>query len=252
LTSENEREFVAYCNELLDMCREYNRRYPQALLPTAYYLHKLGEIALDHHGDKDTARRLFREGVESSEEYLRQNSRSLFIRDNACWNAIRLGRLLRDDAASGAIEAPPMFQKALRWAQASPDLSSSLTLRYAAVTAELELGISRYQLQPSEDALSLIQHATAEFRRLSFDFPADAGCVDSARWAQVTLVRQLQRLGRTDDAEEAARDMADWLKEITRRVPNDVEVQKGLQRAQMETIDLLRATNQENEAAPDN
>jgi hypothetical protein len=43
--------------------------------------------------------------------------------------------------------------------------------------------------------------------------------------------------------------MADWLKEITRRAPNDVEVQKGLQRAQMDTIELLRATNQESKAA---
>jgi serine/threonine protein kinase len=252
LPAENEPEFVAYCEELVELLREYNRRYPNSLKPVAFHLNALGSIKLDRHGDKIAAERLFRESVVLSKEHLSQGERSAFAWEQAAKSAGQLGRLLQDMSAAGPKEAAPMFEIAVQWAKTGLAITPSKWTRLAAANAELDLGICYFEMQPSEHAMSIVRRATSELRRLSTDHPSDASLIGPARHGQTTLVRQLQQLGRTDDAAEAARDMADWLKEITRRAPSDVEVQKGLQRAQMDTIELLRATNQESKAVPDN
>jgi eukaryotic-like serine/threonine-protein kinase len=252
LPEENEPEFVAYCEELVELLREYNRRYPNSLQPMAFYLNALGSIKLDRHGDKIAAERLFRESVVLSKEYLSQRERSAFEWEQSAKSAVQLGRLLQVMSAEGPKEAAPMFEIAVQWAKTGLAITPSKWTRLAAANAELDLGVCYFEMQPSEHAISIVRRASSELRRLSIDHPSYSILIGPARQGQAALVRQLLQLGRTDDAAEAARDMEDWLKEITRRAPNDAYVQKGLQRAQMETIELLRATNQESKAVPDN
>ncbi len=80
LTTENkageyEADFVAYCNELLDLRREFNRRYPQNLQPVAYCLWALGNVTLKRHGDAVAAERLYRESLTGSAEYCAKTRR---------------------------------------------------------------------------------------------------------------------------------------------------------------------------------
>ena len=109
--------------------------------------------------------------------------------------------------------------------------------------AELELGICHIQVQPSEHAISLLQHASAELRHLSVNLPSPPGdttiSLYQARRAQAALIREFQRLERSAEAAEAARHMADWLSEITLRVSDDAIVHRSLQLAQTENVGLL-------------
>ena len=116
LTTENqggeyEAEFVAYCNELIDLLREYNRRHPDKLQPTAHILWAMGKIAVERHGDKVAAERLFRESVWRSKEFLRHSQSNTFEWHTASKNAIWLGRLLQDNPAAGPEKALPMFEQ---------------------------------------------------------------------------------------------------------------------------------------------
>ena len=246
ITSENERAFVDYCNELMDLRRDLNRRQPEHLQPTSYCIKTLADIALSH-GDKDSAKRILREGYALAKDDLSQTHSQNLEMESACWIAIMLGDLLRQDPAADANEAASMFDQALRWVQPAQNATPARSKRLIASGAELRLSICRAEQGRAEEEIPHLQHSAAEFRRLSLDFPEDAQCVDLSRWAQSTLVRQLQQVGRADEAAEAARQMADCFRKISARAPNDVKVQRELKNAQTETDDLLRATGQEHE-----
>jgi hypothetical protein len=125
--------------------------------------------------------------------------------------AIALGDLLGTNSAADADEATAMFTQALHWARSASKLSRSRTMRELAANAEFRLGVCRFEQDRIEEAIPLVQHAAAEFRQLSLDFPSDLQYVKPARQAQETLIEQLQQSGRTEEAKVATREMTDWL-----------------------------------------
>ncbi len=168
---------------------------------------------------------------------------------SASKNAIWLGRLLQNSSVAGPEKALPIFEQAHRWAQTVLESSRAFWTRGTAAIAELELGICRLQVRPSEHAISQIQHAVTELRHLSVNYPQpNMVLLYQARRAQATLIRQLQRLGRTVEAAEAARHMANWLIELTPRVSGDLTLHREMQLAQTENVGLLCATDQLSEA----
>jgi serine/threonine protein kinase len=248
LENEPEAELVAYGSELVDMLREYNRRYPENLQSMIHPLLVLGCVAEDRQGDKLAAELLFRECLSHSEEYLPRNETSGpgYEWQWASASARRLGRIVRDKPTAGADEAAPILEKALRWSNTLRKTNPSRWAKYEAAVAELELGICYFQMHPTERAIAHVRHASDELRRLSVEYPsvADTDYVRPARRAQGTLVRQLQQAGRLDEAAEAARQMADWLSDISPRIPDDPKAQSELQLAQAETFVMLVATGQ--------
>ncbi len=240
LTSDNEAECAAYCTELADLLREFNRRHPDNLQPTAYCLKTLGDIALQRHGDRVAAECLFREGVSTGKRYLQQEPSDTFERLMVIKNAKWLAYLLQHNPDAGPQEAAPMFEQALRWSIALEEASPSQWTRQELAHVELWLGICCFHLQRSDDAIALIQRASAELRRQS----VQRGNLYLWQSAQGTLVRQLQQVGRDADAAEAARQMADWLNEVAPMVSEDARVHGDLQLAQIENVGLLSATGQ--------
>jgi hypothetical protein len=216
LTPKNEGRFGDMCNELLDLKFDLNRRYPDRTEPTACLFLHLGDVTLRFRGDKDTAKRLFREGIALAKVHISQKHSLPLERQAGCEMAIRLGDLLREDS-TGADEAAAMYEQALLWAQSASEWSRSREMRYLAADAEFHLGVSRFEQKRPEEAIPLVQHAAAKFRRLSLDFPSDLQYSDSARRAQETLIEQLQQSGRAEEAKIAAREMADWLSDIQSR-----------------------------------
>ncbi|HJQ82071.1 MAG TPA: protein kinase [Lacipirellulaceae bacterium] len=244
---EEEAELVAYGTELLNTLRDHNCRFPENLRPMAYQFWVLGKIAIERHGDKVTAERLFRESVWHSKT-LPQNSTNSLERHIASKNAIWLGRLLQDDSTFGPQKALPMFEQAHRWAQTELENRPAMWTRQTAAVAELELGICHFHMQPSERACTLVQHACAELRRQSVNNPSDTNILYQARRGQAALVRQFQRLGRTPEAAEAARHMAVWLEELKPLASSGASVHRELQLAQTESLGLLHASGQLSEA----
>jgi tetratricopeptide (TPR) repeat protein len=256
LPAKGEAELIAYCNDLLADRREFNRWRPDNLQPLAVYYWTLGKYALERLGDTVTAERLFRDSVADSEEYLRKMPSDTVERITASKNAIWLGRLLQNSPAAGPADALPYFELGHRWAKNALNDDPKTRSRATAAIAELELGICQFQVQSSEQAISLVEHAAAELRRHSVNFPdvlphsrsrSDVPLYQ-ARRAHAALVRQLLRLGRTVEAEDAARQMSEWLVEMTPRVSRNDSLHKELHLAQIENLELLRATGQHFEA----
>jgi tetratricopeptide (TPR) repeat protein len=256
LTAKEEAELIAYCNHLLAERREFNRRHPENLQPLAVYYWTLGKYALERLGDTVTAERLFRESVAASEEYLLQKPSETVERITASKNAIWLGRLLQNSPAAGPAEALPMFELGHRWAKNVMNKDPKTRSQATAAIAELELGICQFQVRPTENDVSLVQTAESALRRHSVHVPdvlsqsrskADVPLYQ-ARRAHAALVRQLRRLGRTVEAEEAARQMSEWLLEMTPRASKNNSLHKELQLAQTDSIELLCATGQFSEA----
>ena len=160
--------------------------------------------------------------------------------------------MLQNYSAAGPDKALPMFELGHRWIQTVLHDNPNTATRGTMAIAELELGICQLQVQPSEHAISLLQHASAELRRLNVNTrhpPGDTTIIlYQTRRAQATLIREFQRLERSAEAAEAARHMADWLSEITLRVSDDANVHRSLQLAQTENVGLLCATGQRSEA----
>jgi serine/threonine protein kinase/tetratricopeptide (TPR) repeat protein len=256
LAAKEEAELIAYCNDLLADRRGFNRRHPDNLQPLAVYYWTLGKYAVEQLGDTVTAERLFRDSVATSEEYLRKKPSDTVEQITASKNAIWLGRLLQNSPVAGPADALPYFELGHGWAKNAMNDDPKTRSRATAAIAELEMGICQFQVRPSERAISLVKHAAAELRRHSVHFPdvlpqsrsrADVPLYQ-ARRAHAALVRQLLRLGRTVEAEDAARQMSEWLVEISPRVSRNDSLQKELQLAQTENIELLLATGQLSEA----
>jgi hypothetical protein len=122
--------------------------------------------------------------------------------------AIALGDLLARDSAAEAQEVSALFEQALQWAQGGLKVSRSRVLRDLAANAELRLGLLRFEQDRIEEAIPLVQHAAAEYRGLSLDFPLCLQYLETAFQAQDTLIRLLQQSERTDESKEAEREMA--------------------------------------------
>jgi serine/threonine protein kinase len=246
-TGNKEAELMAYCKELVDYRRKFNSSHPETLQPMAYCFWTLGKVALERHGDKVAAERHFQESIWRSTEYLSKNPSDVSERLTSGKNAVWLGRLLQDASADGPEKALPLFQQGHRWTQTALEDDPTMHARGTAAIAELELGICQFQVQPSEYAISLVQHASADLRRLS-NYPSPPGDVlitlYQSRRAQAALIKQLQRLGRFAEAAEAARQMSDWLGEITQPISDDPNVHRKLQLAQTENVGVLCATGQ--------
>jgi hypothetical protein len=253
LTADEEAELVAYCNDLLEERREFNRRYPENLQPLALYYWTLGKYALERRGDTATAEQLFRDSVAASEEYLRHYPNETVERITASKNAIWLGRLIQNSSAAGPADALPFFELGYRWAKNVIVDDPKTRSQSTAAIAELELGICQFQVQPNENDVSLVQSAAAELRRQSVNNPNSRAPYEivlyQARRAHAALVQHLLRLGRTVEAAEAARQMSIWLVEMAPRALENNLLHNELQLAQTENVELLLATGQPSAAA---
>jgi hypothetical protein len=234
VTAENHDAFVDLCNKMLDVKFGLNRRRPDRTEPTAYLFLVLGDVILEFREDKDSAKRLFREGIALARVHLSQKHSQPLEWNSGCQMAIRLGNLLRKDSP-GANEAAAMYDQALLWAQGTTDWSRSREMRNLAAEAEFQLGVCRLEQNRSEEAIPLVQHAVTEIRRLSLDFPAEREYFESAQRAQDTLISQLQQSGRADEAKVATREMAEWLDTIQSRQKEAVEAVKNLEPSQTTT-----------------
>jgi serine/threonine protein kinase/tetratricopeptide (TPR) repeat protein len=210
LTPENEGRYVDFCNELLDLKRDLIRRRPERTEPTASLFEGLGNVAL-RHGDRDTAKRLYREAIALAKSHIGQKHSQSLARESACRMAIALGDLLARDSAADADEISAMFEQALQWAQGGLNVSRSRVLRDLAANAKLRLGLFRFEQGRIEEAIPLVQHAAAESRGLRLDFPLCLQYLETALWAQDALIRLLKQSERADESKEAEREMAGLL-----------------------------------------